>query len=79
MIHWLTTAPNPRSSGTGFDAGQRGWRLHAVEALKSAKLGDIKYRAALCGTRGSHGWGMDMFIDDRCKRCARALERREKA
>ena len=29
---WLTTAPNPRSPATGHNAGQRGWKLHAVRA-----------------------------------------------
>ncbi len=72
MIQWLTTAPNPRSPATGFDAGQRGWRLHAVrerpgDSLTKAFLG----RAALCGLVPRHGWGLDMFIEDRCKNCVR--------
>lgn len=38
MIHWLTTSPNPKSSARGCDAGQRGWRLHAVEAAEENLL-----------------------------------------
>lgn len=73
MIHWLTTAPNPKSPATGFDAGQRGWRLHAVEAPEKAKFADIAKQAAVCGTRPAHGWGIDLFIDERCDRCVRKL------
>jgi hypothetical protein len=72
-IHWVTTAPNPRSPATGHDAGQRGWRLHAVEAPADAKFIDIKFASAACGLRPRHGWDLDMFIEDRCIRCSRAL------
>ncbi len=73
MIHWVTTAPNPRSPATGHNAGQRGWRLHAVEAADDAKFNEIKFRAAVCGLRPHHGWGLDAFIEDRCVRCAKKL------
>lgn len=75
MIHWLTTAPNPRSPATGFDAGQRGWRLHAVEAPAGATFSGVKFHAALCGLRPRHGWGLDTFIDDKCARCLTRLSR----
>jgi hypothetical protein len=68
-IQWLTTAPNPRSAATGFDAGQRGWKLHAVNAAADENFAGLKYRAALCGLRPRHGWGLDMFVEDKCKRC----------
>lgn len=71
MKHWLTTAPNPRTPATGHDAGQRGWRLHAVEAPADATFPEIGHRRALCGLRPRHGWGLDMFIEKRCERCAR--------
>lgn len=73
---WCTTLPNPRSSMMGYDAGQRGWRLHAVP-LRDGES-DIPFggrRTALCGMWPSHGWGLDLFIEDRCKRCAAALAR----
>lgn len=70
MIHWLTTEPNPRSPATRHDAGQRGWRRHAVEAPDAATFIDLRHRAALCGLRPRHGWGLDMFIDEDCTRCA---------
>jgi hypothetical protein len=63
----LTTQPNPQTPATGHDAGQRGWRLHAV------KPGAGRYRAAACGLRPRHGWSLDLFIDDRCKRGEAAL------
>ena len=69
-IQWLTTSPNPRSAATGHDAGQRGWRLHAVEADENQKFTEIRGRRALCGVLPRHGWGLDMFVEDRCKRCA---------
>jgi len=69
VIHWLTTQPNPRSPATGFDAGQRGWRLHAVEAPANGKVADIRETAAFCGLVPAHGWGLDLFIERRCSRC----------
>ena len=69
MIHWLTTSPNPRVPATGPDAGQRGWKLHAVEAPPGATFKDVRFRASLCGLRPRHGWGLDAFIEDRCERC----------
>lgn len=73
MIHWLTTAPNPRSPATGTDAGQRGWRLHAVEGPEGATLKELRFKGALCGLRPRHGWGLDMFIEDKCARCAKIV------
>jgi hypothetical protein len=66
MIHWLTTSPNPRSSATGHDAGQRGWKLHAVDL-------DVNVHRALCGLFPRHGWGLDLFIDDKCKKCVKKV------
>lgn len=71
-IQWLTTAPNPRCPATGYDAGQRGWRLHAVET-DSNSFKEIRGVAAICGLVPSHGWGLDMFIEDKCKRCIKKL------
>ena len=69
MIHWLTTAPNPSSAATGINAGQRGWKLHAVEGPENARFEELKFKPALCGLRPAHGWGLDMFIEDHCTRC----------
>ena len=68
-IQWLTTAPNPRASRGGYDQGQRGWRLHAVLADDREMFAGMGPRNALCGLRPAHGWDLDMFIDDKCKRC----------
>lgn len=75
-MQWLTTSPNPRSrrsSITHPDAGQRGWRVHAVEARPDETFEAVKGRPALCGLRPRHGWGMDAFIVDKCERCAKAV------
>lgn len=74
-IQWLTTAPNPRVRGYGADDGQRGWKLHAVIADDKTVLADVKYEHALCGLVPSHGWGLDLFIEDKCKRCVEAAAR----
>jgi len=71
---WLTTEPNPRSAATGHDAGQRGWRLHAVHT-DATTFKAVRYTAALCGLQPAHGWGLDMFIEDKCKRCAAIMRR----
>lgn len=70
---WLTTAPRPQSSARGFDAGQRGWRTHAVAAADHETFSSVGRRKAACGLAPRHGWGMDLFIEDRCSRCQRAL------
>jgi hypothetical protein len=72
-FQWLTTNPNPRSPATGVDAGQRGWRLHAIEASPETTFSEVRILPAACGLRPRHGWGLDMFIEDRCKRCERAI------
>ena len=54
MIQWLTTLPNPRLSSS-FDAGQRGWRTHAIEADDAETFGAIAGRRALCGLLPRHG------------------------
>jgi hypothetical protein len=69
MIQWLTTAPDPRSPATGHGAGQRGWRLHAVEVEDITSFSDIKRKRAICGIRPRYGWGLDLFITDPCERC----------
>lgn len=70
---WLTTAPNPRCPRTGIDEGQRGWVQHAVVATDEQTLGDLRYTAAACGLRPSHGWGVDLFIERKCARCCKKL------
>jgi hypothetical protein len=74
-VEWLTTAPNPRSPATGVDAGQRGCALHAVETTGRERLSKLRGRRAACGLLPRHGWGLDMFVDDRCKRCVAALSK----
>lgn len=68
-VLWLTTAPNPRSPATGYDAGQRGWKRHAVRANESETFRQLGFRQALCGLVPAHGWGLDMYVEDLCKRC----------
>lgn len=72
---WLTTEPNPRSLATGHDAGQRGWRLHSVIAKDSDTSSSIRGRQAACGIVPRWGWSLDMFVDQRCAKCERALKR----
>jgi hypothetical protein len=75
-MQWLTTAPEPGRAARAHsaDCGQRGWRLHAVAAGDKETLGDIRTRRAACGLLPSHGWGMDLFINQRCVRCERATK-----
>lgn len=84
----LTTRPSARHSGHGWDAGQRGWRLHLVETgreMREARVSEwIRYgnadpidvSPALCGLRPAWGWGLDLFIEDYCSRCLEIAERR---
>lgn len=67
---WVTTAPNPRTSATGVDAGQRGWKLHCVETIDDS-FTKSRYQTALCGLSPAHGWSLDLFIEDKCARCVR--------
>ena len=70
---WLSTGPNPRTAATGPDAGQRGWRLHAVRADEDATFDSIRARRSACGLRPRHGWSLDLFIEQRCAGCLAAL------
>lgn len=74
---WLTTMPNPRRMTNNADNGQRGWRTHAVWASDDATGNDIRRTQSACGLTPSHGWGVDMFIEIKCARCVRAVERRD--
>jgi hypothetical protein len=73
---WVTAAPNPRTPATGVDAGQWGWKLHAVRGDDTETFAELRRRRSLCGLIPRHGWGLDLFIEDRCARCERALLRR---
>ncbi len=77
LFEWMTTSPNPRHPGTGYDAGQRGWRLHAVLMVEGESSTAYKYRTSLCGTRPRYGWGLDMFIDEQCSRCCAKMDKME--
>jgi hypothetical protein len=77
---WLTTNPHPEAFIGGYDAGQRGWRLHRVNLGGSTRTDwyngeEIDISPALCGLRPAHGWGLDLYIEEKCKRCLRALAR----
>ena len=74
---WLTTAPSPyrKVHALNVDAGRVGWKLHAVKASPDQSFDEIKYEPALCGMRPAHGYDLDMFIVDRCKRCEAAISR----
>lgn len=76
-LQWLVTAPNPRylDKTHGADQGQRGWRMHAVEAAGDATLDAVRYKSGLCGVLPGTGWAVDMFIDEKCRRCLRTLAR----
>ena len=69
MIQWLTTSPNPNVRGYGADDGQRGWKLHAVEGDDTETLNAFRYRRAACGLKPAHGWGLDLFIEEKCIKC----------
>lgn len=73
-IVWVTTAPNPKASCIGYDAGQRGWKQHAVRATPDETFDAIKRRPALCGLSPRRGWGFDMFIEDKCSRCLAKMQ-----
>jgi hypothetical protein len=67
-VTWIST--NDKNGGGPW---QSGWKEHAVplldgedENMSSVALGK---RRALCGLRPRHGWGIDLFIDEKCKRC----------
>lgn len=76
-IEWLTTATNPRRQATGYDAGRTGWKLHAVRLDdKVDRFQDIpKGTETLCGIWPNWGFDLDLFIEDRCKRCERILSK----
>jgi len=73
-IQWLTTRASGRAHTHSADAGQVGWRLHAVEAEDTDTFSGIGRRVALCGLQPRHGWSLDLFIDARCSRCAKKAE-----
>lgn len=77
-IQWMTTAPDPRGlraahRGYNADDGQRGWRTHAVEADDKETFGEVAKRRAACGLRPAHGWGIDLFVEEKCSRCLKRL------
>lgn len=68
-VHWFTTNPSGKAHTHSADDGQTGWKLHAIVADDVLTLDDIKHHRALCGLAARHGWGLDLFIDAKCKRC----------
>lgn len=79
VYEWVTTATNPRTPSTGHDAGVTGWKLHAIpNRTLDEDCAAFKRRRALCGLMPRHGWGLDLFIDDKCARCQSVMDRRKK-
>lgn len=71
-IQWVTTNANPKLPGW---TEQHGWKLHAVETgadtlSYKVTFADIRWKPALCGLLPRHGWGLDLFIEAKCERCA---------
>lgn len=66
---WLTTRASGRAHTVECDDGQTGWKLHAVVADDSETFAQIGRRPSLCGLRPKHGWGLDLFVEDKCKLC----------
>lgn len=75
MIIWLTTQASGRAHTHGADDGVTGWKLHAVECpSENMSFPEIKHYRALCGLSPRMGWGLDLFIEDKCSRCLMAVE-----
>lgn len=72
MNEWLTTKPNPRNPATGFDAGQTGWKLHCVPVIDNS-FKEAARSKALCGLIPIYGWSLDLFIEDKCKKCLKKI------
>jgi len=68
-LTWVST--NDKNGGGPW---QSGWKEHAVplnngEDESNMSFAALGKRRALCGLRPRHGWGIDLFIDAKCKRC----------
>ena len=68
-LTWLST--NDKNGGGPWQTGSK---EHAVpleqgENESSTTAISLGRRRALCGLRPRHGWGVDLFIDEKCKRC----------
>lgn len=69
MIHWLHTGQHP-----SVHAGRRkdGWREHGIEhPSDNPNATELRFKRALCGLLPRHGWGYDLFVEERCERCER--------
>jgi hypothetical protein len=72
-IQWLTFAPSGKSHTHSADDGVTGWRLHAIAATDKTTMGELGRKAAICGRRPKTGWNLDLFIEQKCSRCEKAL------
>jgi hypothetical protein len=64
MIIWLHTSPKKDSHQPV------GWRTHAIPVKGPETLiGSLQNTPALCGLVPAHGWCLDLFIEEKCKRC----------
>ena len=74
---WLTTQSHPRLIHSGAPSSISGWKTHAVKSTPAETFTDMRWRRAACGLLPAHGWGMDLFIEQRCKRCDRAVRKEQ--
>ena len=74
-FQWLTTVPSGRAHTHNADCGNTGWHLHAVFAEEMATIADVNHFSAICGLKPKLGWGLDLFIERRCKRCVQRLQK----
>ena len=64
---WYSTNVRPNSP-LGHVTG---WKLHSV-AIPDGELSGKGF-VALCGLMPRHGWGVDLFVTDKCKKCLKRL------
>lgn len=76
---WMTTEVNPRARSAGFHGGRSSWKLHFVEGVAHSDSAPVRGRRSLCGTLPAYGWGVDLFISDRCRRCEARLASKRSA
>jgi len=82
-LHFMTTVSSGKSKTHGADDGVTGWKLHlvdlagAVNATARTKYGPVvtPHVRAFCGLYPKLGWGIDLFIEDKCERCIKKAEK----
>lgn len=74
-IHWLTVVK--KRTSIFAESSYLRTPIHAV-FTNSDSFNEIKSVASICGIRPKYGWDDDLFMETKCERCLKIIDKMDK-